>query len=905
MNGEARDRRGEQGLTLIEILVSVAILAVAIVVALLVYDASRKSFKRGENAAEQQQAVRIAFDRLTADLRMAGYNTNPDGDLGRTDEQIEAAFDGAVVIRADFDGEDPSLATVPETALATGGALTTVSTGNDEIVVYALGKPNWTGGQTLTFSADVRQSPRDNVVETVSIPNLALTQSAAEAPYTLYRITLNNDTGTWGSPSFITRTPLVENVRSLSFTYFDGNRAPVLASAMGGAETAAARAARASVRRVNASLIGLTREPDLEWRDVTDTNPSTQRYRKFELTGDVAPRNLGLKGIRDLTTDMTPPSKPGTPNLYPGHCGGLYISWPANPSADGVSGYKVRYGTSSGVTQDTRTAGGTHMYLAGLTTGTTYYVRIVAYDAAGNESVPSDERNAAVANTTMPRAPTNVVASEDGVGSVAVTWTATTENTSNVTGDPQSPLIRDLAGYRVFRSLTSNISGATLLADETRVKPDPFPNTADDRAANCVDYYYWVRAVDTCGVTSDPTPSASGEHGQAISSSPPSSPTDVAASPMGLDQVRVEWTAVTTDTATPQSNTIFIDRYRVERTERCHDVDVACQSNFTQSWLVPGGATSLLDTTAVSINPEYTYWYRLVALDCLESVPSTPVPARCAFQGRATFINPRPGPVSGVVPIKVQVLDAAQPASGITYGSATFTVTNTGTGQVVATLGPIAATTEVVDGLQTPTYQVEWIADPPGFSYRISVSIPDSAGCSQSTSVTVDSLSNVGCCLDTNPGQGQPPKTMLSCSGTGAQGSDCTTMTYQIYNQRCLTAVRFDSMRVDWSRSLGLKNPADLARVFIDANNFWSPNSPPPAVSPSFATSIPPLSIPYSKTIKTYTMTYDFTNGMRKGTAANEPVNTTVYFTLLGFDGTPTQVTGQCGPELDFSIMIP
>ena len=123
-------RHGQRGMSMVEVLVALAILVVASVIALALYDASRKSFKRGENVTEQQQAVRIAFDKLNADLRMAGFNSNPDGVESRPDEQIEAAYDTAVVIRADYDAEDPANSSSPETALATGSPFRVVTTGN-------------------------------------------------------------------------------------------------------------------------------------------------------------------------------------------------------------------------------------------------------------------------------------------------------------------------------------------------------------------------------------------------------------------------------------------------------------------------------------------------------------------------------------------------------------------------------------------------------------------------------------------------------------------------------------------------------------------------------------------------------------------------------------------------------
>ena len=58
-------RSGACGLTLSELLVAMAILLIALSAALTLYDATWDSFKQGENAAEQQQGVRIAFEKIS------------------------------------------------------------------------------------------------------------------------------------------------------------------------------------------------------------------------------------------------------------------------------------------------------------------------------------------------------------------------------------------------------------------------------------------------------------------------------------------------------------------------------------------------------------------------------------------------------------------------------------------------------------------------------------------------------------------------------------------------------------------------------------------------------------------------------------------------------------------------
>jgi hypothetical protein len=160
-----------------------------------------------------------------------------------------------------------------------------------------LAKPDGSSTGTFDVSADVAQVPRDGVVESIAIPGVAAVQN--QPPYTLYRITLNNDTSTWGSAGFFVRTPLIENVASLSFRYFDANGVEL--TSPGGAETATAKGNRSTIRRIQVDVVGLTRDPDMNWRDNADPNPGTRPFRKFRLTGDVTPRNLGRAAIRDLT----------------------------------------------------------------------------------------------------------------------------------------------------------------------------------------------------------------------------------------------------------------------------------------------------------------------------------------------------------------------------------------------------------------------------------------------------------------------------------------------------------------------------------------------------------------------------------------------------------------------------
>jgi prepilin-type N-terminal cleavage/methylation domain-containing protein len=285
------NRAGQRGITLPELLVALAIMLIAVAGALTLYDATWKSFRQGENAAEQQQGLRIAFEKIGLDLQMAGFNFNPDGHSSRPDEQLEAAYDTAIVVRGDFDGE-------LEASLA-GDAFEVVSTGNDEVVAYVLAKSDRSSTGSLSFEADLEEVPRDGEVELVTVPNVALVHD--DPPYTLYRVRF----GAWGGSDFVEREILADNIGSMTFRYYDAAGSQInstfnlttTADDIGGAESAASD--RSRIARIEVDLLGLARHPRRDWVDVGDPDPKTKRYRKFRLASNIRPRNLGLVVVPD------------------------------------------------------------------------------------------------------------------------------------------------------------------------------------------------------------------------------------------------------------------------------------------------------------------------------------------------------------------------------------------------------------------------------------------------------------------------------------------------------------------------------------------------------------------------------------------------------------------------------
>jgi prepilin-type N-terminal cleavage/methylation domain-containing protein len=873
MNTNPAPGRGERGVTLIEILVAVAIFAVAAIIALTVFDLSQKSFKKGENQTENQQAVRIAFDRLAADLRMTGFNYNPDGSKTRPDEQIEAAFDTAVVIRADFDAEDPVASLTPESTMH-GTDFLSVSIGNDEIVAYVLAKQDGSSTDSLSFRADI-SNPRDGTLETVTIPNVAMVHD--DPPYTLFRVTFNNDDGTFGSGAFFTRTPLIENVYSMSFRYYDqvGVQAnstfdlTTVADDIGGTEVPAARVARDGIRRFGIELVGMTRDPDMTWRDESDPIAATQPFRKFTLTSDIQPRNIGLVGIQDLNQDVTPPSQPGAPTLVEGHCGGLLVRWAPNPADEGVAYYRVNFSTASGTVGATRNSNNNYYYLGGLVHDTTYYVTIQAVDPAGNVSIPSVEVSETTTNSNQPSRPVNLVASTTLNGAVDLTWDPVTTNDSDSPSeDPASPRIRDLAGYRLYRD-------GNLLADESVLGVSTSPSFADTQVVNCRTYRYEVRAVDTCGVDSNDSDRADGNGTTAVL---PATPGGLQAFFYGLKDVSLQWYPTETDV---NEDAIFIDSYNVYRSDPLPVETLVPPDDAFKLRTTVTGLTEYVDPNGGDFLPGvYTRFYKVAAIDDCgnESVLSPPVQPLCAFSGSVVFDTPRDQqPVAGVVPVQVSVVGGSDVYTKVEL---TFRHRIDGTQTTVEVAGP------------GPSWVYDWLADPPG-PYTITATVYNSLECGKSAEIDVAAGYDVGCCL--SPPNPELKPIVMTCEGRGAV--KCAALQYEVINNNCLTAVAVESMAIRWKDVTG--NDPKLSGVLFDGSLIWNAIALSSPATNTFSDPKPTIGIDRDAT-DPVVVNYVFDNNMAERTpsGAQRNVLTTTYgFRLLDENGAPTSITGVCGPE--------
>jgi cellulose 1,4-beta-cellobiosidase len=150
------------------------------------------------------------------------------------------------------------------------------------------------------------------------------------------------------------------------------------------------------------------------------------------------------------------------------------LTWNTSTDNVGVTGYDVyRNGTLLG------TSTADHYSDTGLTANTAYSYTVSAYDAAGNTSAQSTalQVTTAAPDTTPPTVPTGLAKTSTTSSSVAMSWTAST--------DPDSAV----SGYNVYRNGTKVGSTATTSYTDTGL-------------AASTTYSYTISAYDPSGNTS-------------------------------------------------------------------------------------------------------------------------------------------------------------------------------------------------------------------------------------------------------------------------------------------------------------------------------------------------------------------------------------------------------------------
>jgi len=222
-----------------------------------------------------------------------------------------------------------------------------------------------------------------------------------------------------------------------------------------------------------------------------------------------------ITGSTAACPDTTPPSAPTNVATSNVAATSLTLSWTASTDNVGVVGYGVyRNGTL------VASPAGTSVSLTGLTCGTSYTLAVDAADAAGNRSTKSSiTASTAVCDTTPPSVPSGLASSGVSQSSVSLSWNASSDNVG-------------VAGYGVYRN-------GTLVAS-------PSGTTASVSGLTCgTSYSFTVDAVDGAGNRSAQSSPLAVATAACSDTTPPSTPTGLAASGVTQTSASLSWNAST------------------------------------------------------------------------------------------------------------------------------------------------------------------------------------------------------------------------------------------------------------------------------------------------------------------------------------------------------------------------
>ena len=280
------------------------------------------------------------------------------------------------------------------------------------------------------------------------------------------------------------------------------------------------------------------------------------------------------------------------------------LTWSPSQDNVAVTGYDVHRSTVAGFTPGPAN-------LVGSTATTTYddlnapvgtlYYRVVAKDAAGNNSAGSDQLSLILSDTKAPTAPSGVTALP-GATDVSVSWAASTDNVGVVQ-------------YDVHRSSSAVFtpSGANLVASvpgTSHLDTPPSPGT----------WYYRVVAKDAAGNASVASPAESATLSDTLA---PSEPSNVQASVAG-STVSVSWSAST--------DNVGVTGYDVHR---------SATSGFAPS---PGTLVGSVTGTSFDNNsvPEGTWYYRVIAKDAAGNASSAALEVAASIAATPSVVTITP-----------------------------------------------------------------------------------------------------------------------------------------------------------------------------------------------------------------------------------------------------------------------
>lgn len=827
-------RRGQRGMSMMEVLVAMLIFTVVFLVALGLYSVANRAYLRTDAATIQQQNVRFAMDRMAETLRDAGANYNTLGSAKEADEQIEGAWESAIFVRGDFNNK--------REAGLESATFPIVTVGNDEIVGYVLRKPGGDSNNpiSLTMKMDFT-APRDATLtgntlagEETATVKVAASDLAGQTnpPYQLARVTFDSS----GNPKY---EVVAEDVFRLSFSYLNSAGANAVTTYSG---DDGERALRAAVRQIDVNLIGQSSRPDPGYVDPNTYSPAegttTKNLRKLSLTQHIVPPNLGLKGKRHTALPAVTIQPPASITVCTGHAQYFGISWPASTST-GVTTYKIHV-TAPAAGSDPAYVSVPDITVVGLSHDfqqPTATVRAYTFSVAATTPQADSVFTSAVTATqsenakSKPSAPTNVIGAQNSTGEydTVVNWNAVTTNVEAITDStcissaggntpPTAPwniTPIDMSYYEVFRVRSTGSNNGGFAVDVTNevdtqqigslknaTPSGAYSSGGDSRgafidhtAAPCTPYFYRVKAVDLNPTKSAASPAMTAAFSYDLqpTSIVPDAPggtlgrasavTGTTTSSAGNYNVTINWPAVVqTSTGSPAATAHYqVDRYRsvggAAYLPDVSNIDVYEATTYTD--VVP--------TTVSGVAATYQYYVRAL-YDCASSRTSLaagPYTATCTPAGAMTISYPSTG--STITRPDSTSFAPTLSLSGSGWTSATVTIT-----------GPSPSTTAVYAQTITgspsgstytfPTFNMANVATYPDGVYTVSA-MASVGACNTPAQTSTFTVQTVICGLEL--------AATPVFQGTGA--NSYTSMTFQIRNTCTVTTFTVDSLKFTWS----------------------------------------------------------------------------------------------------------
>lgn len=216
--------RGDEGFTLLEVLIVVAILGLIVSAVFSVYSVSQSAYLRSSGLADAQQENRVGIDRMATEMRLAGAY------WASTAVPITAANATSITFRGDVNGDtvDSSGNEILLAANAASGATSiTVSgtIGRDGTNPFAPGKYVYLGNGTTNEVSQIAvgYASGATIPLVTALTNAYLAGSIVRTVETVTYLFNSGTTSITRSEQGGAALTLVGNAKGMTLSYFDGS----------------------------------------------------------------------------------------------------------------------------------------------------------------------------------------------------------------------------------------------------------------------------------------------------------------------------------------------------------------------------------------------------------------------------------------------------------------------------------------------------------------------------------------------------------------------------------------------------------------------------------------------------------------------------------------------------------